>query len=175
MPYEAMPRLPDPQPNSQYLSARVATASQPELQLMLLGGALRFGRQAWQMWNDGGDPAEADRLLDRTLDIVEELVRSVAGETPDASQRLEEEYAFAFRQLAAAQLHRDGTGLQSAIGLLEFHRETWKLACEKLKAAEPAAAIPSATPSPRVDAHRPATPASPGAFQASRPGLSLEA
>jgi flagellar secretion chaperone FliS len=142
---------------------------------MLLDGALRFGRQALQMWNEGGDPAEADRLLGRTLDIVEELVRSVAGETHDASQRLEEEYAFAFRQLAAAQLHRDASGLQSALGLLEFHRETWKLACKKLKPVEPGGSTPSAPPSPRLDVRRPIASASPGAFQESRPGLSLEA
>ena len=124
---------------SRYLDARVTTASQPDLQLMLLDGAIRFGRQAQQLWNATDQGEECNRQLSRALDIVEELVRSVAGGKTEPSKRLEEEYAFAFRQLALAQLNRDASLLEAALRILDFHRETWKLACEKLRTEFPAA------------------------------------
>jgi flagellar protein FliS len=132
-----------PRATHRYLDARVTTASQPELHLMLLDGALRFGRQAQQTARAADQGAEYERLLGRTLDIVEELVRSVAVASTDASKRLEEEYAFAFRQLAAAQIGRDADALESGLRLLAFERETWKLACDKLKTGEPAARVPT--------------------------------
>jgi flagellar protein FliS len=119
---------------SRYLDARVMTASQPELQLMLLDGALRFARQAQQLWVDDDQRAACDQLLERTLDIVEELVRSAVLGKTEQSKRLEEEYAFAFRQLTLAQLNHDMAPLEAAIKLLAFQRETWKLACERIKA-----------------------------------------
>jgi flagellar secretion chaperone FliS len=132
-----------PGAQTRYLDARVTTASQPELQLMLLDGALRFGRQAQQLWDAAEKLDERDRLLVRTLDIVEELIRGVGGGTTEPSKRLEEEYAFAFRQLALAQLNRDAAPLEAALKILDFHRETWKLACEKVRADAPAGAINS--------------------------------
>jgi flagellar protein FliS len=116
-----------------YLDSRVFTASQPELQLMLLDGALRFARQAHQAWDDESQQVEADGSMRRTLDVVEELVRSVSGAKASEGQRLEEEYAFIFRELTAAQLGHDAARLDATLKLLEFHRETWRLACEKLR------------------------------------------
>ncbi len=90
------------------------TASQPELQLMMLDGALRFGQQARQLWDDKSQALEADRLVRRMLDVVEELVRSVAGGRVESAQRLEEEYAFIFRQVSAVALELDVAALDSA-------------------------------------------------------------
>jgi flagellar protein FliS len=126
--------------NRGYLDARVFTASQPELQLMLLDGALRFARQARSCWSDASGQAEADRALRRTLDVVEELVRSVSGSSAGEARRLEDEYAFIFRELTSAQLGHDAARLDAALELLAFHRETWRMACEKLRSQ------PSATP-----------------------------
>ncbi|MBA3482394.1 MAG: flagellar protein FliS [Pirellulales bacterium] len=120
----------------------MSTASQPELQLMLLEGALRFGRQAEQLWNAADQRAECDALLARTIDILEELVRGATLGTTEPSKRLEAEYAFAFRQLALAQLNHDSTPLEAALKLLDFQRETWKLSCDKLRAEAPAARMP---------------------------------
>jgi flagellar protein FliS len=136
-----------PAAQSRYLDAKVQTASQPELQLMMLDGALRFGRQAQQLWNQPEQQAEHERLLDRTFDIVEELVRSTILGSSEASKRLEEEYAFVYRQLARARLGREANALETALKLLEFHRDTWKLACEKMKSGATPAAASSAAPS----------------------------
>lgn len=129
---------------NRYLDGRVTTASQPQLQLMLLNGACRFGRQAQQLWDDAAKAAERDRLLARTMAIGEELVRSVTGRRVDAAARLEEEYAFAYRQLAVAHVSRDPAALEAALRVYEFHRETWRLACESL--AENSAASPPSAP-----------------------------
>jgi flagellar protein FliS len=123
---------PTPSTN-RYLESRVRTASQPELQLMMLDGALRFGQQARQAWDDAAAALEVDRLVRRMLDIVEELVRSVGGGRTAESARLEEEYAFAFRQLGAAHMDRDAAAFDKALSLLAYQRETWRQACEKLK------------------------------------------
>jgi flagellar biosynthetic protein FliS len=118
---------------SRYLDTRVNTASQAELQLMLLDGVARFGRQAESLWGDAGQRSECDRLMVRCMEIVEELVRGVTLGGTEISKRLEDEYAFAFRRLALAQLNRDKGPLAEALKLLELHRETWRLACEKLR------------------------------------------
>jgi flagellar biosynthetic protein FliS len=122
---------------SRYLDARVTTASQPELQLMLLDGAIRFVQQAQGLWDADNQRAECRRLLGRATDIVEELVRAAAAGTAPPSKRLEEEYAFAFRELALAQLNEDPARLESALKLLSVQRETWKLVCQRLKAELP--------------------------------------
>jgi flagellar protein FliS len=163
-----------PASHAQYLDGRVKSASQPELQLMLLDGAARFGRQAQQLWDDAAQRAECERLVGRVLDIVAELARSVAGGGVEAAKRLEEEYAFAFRQLAAAQVFHDAAALDAALRIIAFHRETWKLACEKLTGA--AIDSPSAAaPTPAAATHRPAPHAAFGDALAASPRLSLEA
>jgi flagellar protein FliS len=110
-----------------YLQSKVHTASQPQLQLMLLEGAVRFGRQAQQAWVEPTPAAES--LLKRTIDVVESLVHGVSGGRTEISQRLEEQYAFLFRELVACQVNRDAGKLESTLNLLEFERDTWKQAC----------------------------------------------
>lgn len=125
---------------------------------MLLDGALRFGRQAAQLWDAPDQRSECSRLLRRAIDIAEELVASVSGRASAISKRLEEEYAFAFRQLAFAQLNRDRGSLESALRLLAIERDTWKLAVEKLRqegdspAGQPAPAAPAPAPFGRLAA-----------------------
>jgi flagellar biosynthetic protein FliS len=116
-----------------YLDARVGVASQPELQLLLLDGALRFSRQALALAATDADQDEYDRLLGRALAIAEQLVASVSGRNNEQARRLEEEYAFLYRQLVASKVARGSQPLSAAIRLTEYHRETWRLACEKIR------------------------------------------
>ena len=116
--------------NSQYLESKVLTASQPRLHLMLLEATLRQCRIAHEagakeFWG------EFEASLEKTMDIVEELVRSVTGQKNEISKQLEEQYAFLFRELTSSRFSMDLTKLNECAKLLDFERETWKLVCEK--------------------------------------------
>jgi len=117
---------------TQYLDTKVGTASQPQLHLMLLDGALRFGRQAKEAWGDGEISGSADSPLVRMIDIVEELATGAATGKDKASKSLEEQYAFVYRELTASRINHQLDKLDRCLQFLEYQRETWKLACEKL-------------------------------------------
>jgi flagellar secretion chaperone FliS len=116
--------------NSQYLESKVFTASQPRLHLMLLEAGLRQCRVAHeagakQFWG------EFDASMEKAMDIIEELVRSVTGQKTEISKQLEEQYAFLFRELTTSRFSMDLEKLSECAKLLDFERETWKLACDK--------------------------------------------
>ncbi len=133
--------------NSQYLESKVLTASQPRLHLMMLEGALRFGQQAKQKWNDDEPFDEAEQSLSRMMDIVEELTTSTALGGSEISKQLVEQYAFVYRELTASRINRDLQKLDECLKLLEFQRETWKLACENV-IADVATPAPTSAPPP---------------------------
>lgn len=123
-----------------YLNSKVTTASQPELQLMLFDGALRFGAKARKAWAEAMDHVETERYLARTLDILEAIVMGVAGSDEEIAKQLEEQYAFLFRELAASRVNHDLKRFDKAMRLMAYERETWKLACDKLAADTAASA-----------------------------------
>jgi len=122
-----------PRPSqSQYLDSKVLTASQTQLQVMLLDGAMRFGNQAKKMWTSGSEFKDVDLSLTRMVDIVDALTHGAAEGTTEFSKQLEEQYAFVYRELAACRINQDMKKLESCLALLEYQRKTWKLACDKL-------------------------------------------
>ena len=133
--------------NSQYLESKVLTASQPRLHLMMLEGALQFGQQAKQRWNDDEPFAETEQLFSRMMDIVEELALGTAAGGSTISKQLAEQYAFVYRELTASRINRDLQKLDECLKLLEFQRKTWKLACEKV-VADPATPAKTSVPPP---------------------------
>ena len=121
--------------NSKYMESKVLTASQPQLHLMLLEGAVRFGQRALQEGADDQRAAETDQLLVRLLNIVEELSRSTSGRDSEISVQLEEEYAFLYRELTAARVNLDLPKLEKCLEILSYQRDTWKQACEQMEFA----------------------------------------
>ena len=119
---------------SQYLDTKVQTASQPQLHMMLLDGAVRFGRQAQKAWTQDPESDAVDQIMVRMIDIVEAMVQGASAGTEDISKPLSEQYAFIYRELTACRINRDLEKLTSCLQLIEYQRETWKLACEKLAA-----------------------------------------
>ena len=118
----------------QYLETKILTASQPKLHAMLLEGAIRFGHQAESMWTSDVDFAEVDAVLARMSDIMDELTHGAAAGTEKVSPQFEEQYAFIYRELIASRFNEDREKLLSSLSLLEYQRETWRLACEKMEA-----------------------------------------
>jgi len=101
---------------------------------MLLDGALRFGRQTQEAWENDSEAANADQFLTRMINIVEELTLGTGTGTEICSKTMSEQYAFVYRELTFSQINRDRDKLYSCLQLLAYQRETWKLACEKLAA-----------------------------------------
>ncbi len=171
-----------------YLESKVLTATQPQLHLMLLEGAIRFGRQAHQAWNDPAAGLQADHLIDRMIDLAETLVQGVQSQEGEISERLEELYAYLFRELVAIRFNRDAEKLDRILHLLQYERETWQQACalcvQEYDATEAGAkeagakgAIPKNASNRSDTRHAPTLPATISSITADVPtgGLSLEA
>ena len=128
---------------SAYIESKVLTSSQPQLHLILLEAAVRFGQRAEKLWDNPSEEILLHDLLRRMMDVVEELTRSAAKGKTEISAQLEEQYAFIYREMAACRFERDKNKLESCLKLLDFQRETWKLACQRLDQGADAAAAMS--------------------------------
>lgn len=157
------------QSSREYLEAKVETANSAQLHLMLLDGALRFGREAEKGVLRQDEQAYQPLLL-KTMDIVEELLAGVRHAETDLNAKLAQLYTFVYSRLTSVYVNGDKTMAAEALRVLEFQRETWRQACESLS-AEQAADKPSMGNGPKVKAPKPhlggaTTPVS---------GLSIEA
>lgn len=128
--------------NSNYLESKILTAPPQRLQLMLIEGAIRFGRQAEELLRRG-DPTAAAAPLLRVLDIVGELLAGAREQESDLNRRVADLYLFLFRRVSEAKIHGDPAALAEALRLLEFERATWQMVCNKLAAGEAAPRLKS--------------------------------
>lgn len=155
----------------EYLEARVQTANSAQLHLMLLDGALRFGREAEKAVLRA-DEVAAQPLLMRTMNIVEELLAGVRHSDDELNEKLAQLYTFTYARLTSVYVNLDKTLMAEAMQILEFQRDTWRQACEKLAADGTATEGASG-------ATKPAKPAAPkphlGSSPATTGGLTLEA
>jgi flagellar protein FliS len=128
---------------SPYLESKVLTAPPHRLHLMLIEGAIRFGRQADEALRRGDHVAAATPLL-RILDIVGEMLAGVRGQNADVNKRLTDLYWFLFRLASEAKIHSDAERLAALMRLLEYERQTWQMLCDKFAGmSQPAAAPPN--------------------------------
>jgi flagellar protein FliS len=151
--------------NSSYLESRVLTASPQRLHLMLIEGAIRFGRQAEEALRRGDQVAASAPLL-RTIDIVGEMVAGVRESKSELSRKIADLYLFLFRRVSEAKINGDVAALGAALRLLEYERQTWQLLCEKLSNTDSASAKLPQPHAPAFGAMRTGTTNS---------GISLEA
>ncbi len=125
------------QARDEYLVTEVLTAPPQKLQLMLLDATLRFAAKAQEHWRTGQN-VEAGEALLRCQEIVTEIM---AGIQPDIDKpltsRVSAIYAFIFRCLVEAHLHRDEAKLAEAVSIVEIERETWLQVCIQLAGAAP--------------------------------------
>lgn len=132
-----------------YLRSQVMSATPGELRLLLLDGAIRFARQGRQGLIDK-NYEQSYEGISQCRSIVTELAVGVNRQVdPDLCDRVTSLFMFMFGELTEASLHKDPDRIQGVIELLEFERETWKLAMDRVKqdkaqaraADKPAAAI----------------------------------
>jgi flagellar protein FliS len=125
--------------HSSYLESKVLTAPPQRLHLMLIEGAIRFGRQADEALRRGDKVAASAHLL-RVIDIVGEMLAGVRSIKSELNQKIGDLYWFVFRRVSEAKINADTAPLAEALRLLEFERQTWQLACEKIGTDSNAAA-----------------------------------
>ncbi|MCC6322484.1 MAG: flagellar export chaperone FliS [Phycisphaerales bacterium] len=134
------------QPAAAYLQTQVLTASPAKLRLLLLDGALRFLQQG----RDGlvrKDYSASYEGFSQTRNIIVELISSMrVQEAPELCARVRSLYTFIFQTVVEASLEKDITKADKAIELVQFERETWVLAMEKL--ASDSAPAASTQPGP---------------------------
>lgn len=152
--------------NREYLQARVQTANSAQLHLMLLDGALRFGREAEKAVLRA-DEVAAQPLLLRTMSIVEELLAGVRHSEAELNEKLAQLYTFTYARLTSVYVNLDKELMAEALRVLEYQQETWRQACEKLATEdrnEPAGKAKLPAPKPHL-----------GTTSADAGGLTLEA
>jgi flagellar protein FliS len=115
----------------EYFASQVLTASPHKLHLLLVEGAIRFGRQA-EAAMGRGDFESASAPLVRMLDVVGEMLASVRQLKSDLNRKIAELYLFLFRRVSEAKVNDDVEKLVEALRLLDYERETWRLVCAKL-------------------------------------------
>jgi flagellar protein FliS len=130
----------NPTRHDTYLESRVLTAPPYRLHLMLIEGALRFGRQAEAAMQVGDDAAAGPPLL-RTIDIVGEMLAGVRAGRSELKEKLAAFYWFLFRTVSAAKINNDVERLSQVLRLLEYERQTWQLVCDKLGSEMPEAVV----------------------------------
>jgi flagellar protein FliS len=160
--------------NTQYLESKVLTAPAHRLHLMLIEGAIRFGREAEVAMRRGEYEGVAAPLV-RVIEIVGELLAGVRETKTELNQKIADFYLFLFRTISEAKVNDDVEKLSEALGLLEFERQTWQLVCDKLGTEPVGATRPTQSP---VAYARPQTPFIPplgGTMPTTSLGISLEA
>ena len=140
----------DAKKHTQYVESKVLTAPPHRLHLMLLEGAIRFGRQALSA-NQQGESLASSPALMRVIDILVELLAGVRERKAELNRKIADVYVFLFRTAAAAKVNDDPAKLAETLKLLEFERETWQLVCDKLGSdATPPAKAAAAAPRPVI-------------------------
>jgi len=118
-----------------YLETQVLTATPQKLRLMLVEGALRFGRQALECWGDDQLRSQRFACLARCNDIVTELFTSVHDDTAPGAAAVQGIYRFLLLQLARVGSQEDAGPLREILEILEEERETWRQVCERMPEA----------------------------------------
>ena len=122
---------------SEYLEARVLTASPQELHLMVVDGAIRHATGAQQAL-ESSDFETSHFALNRSREFVMELISGLAEDkATEIVTQLKQLFGFAYRQLNEADLQHDPQKVGDALRVLELHRDTWRELIELQKSDGP--------------------------------------
>ena len=102
----------------------IMTASPAELTLMLYEGAIKFGNQAIAAIN-ARDIGEANRLIVRVQDIIDELRGTLNFEFPIAEQ-MDRMYEFISFTLVEPNMEKNPAKVETALIFIREFRDTWK-------------------------------------------------
>lgn len=118
-----------------YWETQVLTATPQRLRLMLIEGALKFGRQALECWDEPQLRPQRFSALARCNDILAELYGSIRPQESAVSAQVQELYRFLLVHLAKVSSSDDVQPLRELLEVLESERETWRQVCETMPEA----------------------------------------
>ncbi|MEQ8843665.1 MAG: flagellar export chaperone FliS [Phycisphaerales bacterium] len=141
-----------PETALQYLRSQVMSASPAELRLMLLDGAIKFAHQGKQGLIDKNYEQSFEGISQCRAIITELAVGVDRKADPELCDRVTSVFMFMFGELTEAGLEKSPDRVQRVIELLEFERETWKMAMDRVKqdGAKTAPASAQSDVEPRV-------------------------
>jgi flagellar protein FliS len=117
--------------SEEYLTTEVLTATPQKLHLMLVEGGLRSAFRAQALLNNHQNQDATESLLTAQR-IMAKLIGGLNYlNQPALAGQIAAIYAYIYKLLVQAQLRRDLAKLADAIRLLQFERDTWRLACER--------------------------------------------
>lgn len=122
-----------PESAMSYLRSQVMSASPAELRLMLLDGAIKFAMQGKQGLIDKNYEQSFEGITQCRAIITELAVGVNRQADPDLCDRVTSVFMFMFGELTEANLEKDPERIQRVIELLQFERETWRLAMDRVK------------------------------------------
>ena len=125
-----------PESAQKYLRSQVMSATPAELRLMLLDGAIRFAHQGKQGLTDKNYEQSFEGISQCRAIITELAVGVDRQADPELCDRVTSLFMFMFGELTEAGLEKDPDRVQKVIDLLEFERETWKMAMDRVKQDE---------------------------------------
>ncbi len=146
-----------PNASREYLKSAVMTASQEQLHLMLLDGAVRFTTRGLDAIREK-NVEETFNALERAQRIVLELSNGLQREAnPQLADRMAALYGFIYRRLIDANMQRDAQAAEEALRILRHQRETWAMVIEKISRhhAPHTSAGPPTADAPAGEEHEP--------------------
>lgn len=115
-----------------YLRTRVMSASPEELRLMLLDGAIKFAQQAKEGLNTKNYELSYNGFT-QAREIVMELINGISDDAdPDIAEKVRGVLLFLYRELMEASFNKNVAKVDNVLKVLEYERETWILAMEKI-------------------------------------------
>ncbi|WP_340014616.1 flagellar export chaperone FliS [Paenibacillus sp. FSL K6-1318] len=110
-------------PYDKYRQSSVQTSNPAQLVIMLYDGAIRFAKTAIAAMQQQ-DIEKVNLNLGKAQTIVSELM-STLNQDYDVSKNLYSLYEYTNYLLVEANIHRDETKAEEAVGYLSELRETW--------------------------------------------------
>lgn len=117
-----------------YFETQINTATPQKLRLMLIEGAIRFGQQAIDFWQQGRGEDGLSALL-RCQAVVAELLGGVREDGTPLTRQVIDIYVFLALQLNEAEMNADPQQIAEVIQVLQEDRQTWQELCQQLPEA----------------------------------------
>jgi flagellar protein FliS len=123
-----------------YLETQINTATPQKLRLMLIEGAIRYGQQAIEFWQQGRGEDGLSALL-RCQAVVAELLGGVREDGSPLTRQVIDIYVFLALQLNEAEMNADPQRIEAVVRVLQEERQTWQELClQQPEAPQPIAA-----------------------------------